>query len=43
MEQVVLVTQVLANLGLFLFGVGVIWYVTMYSQKREWLWLVSML
>jgi hypothetical protein len=35
MAQLVAITQVLANLGLFFFGVGVIWYVTMYSQKKE--------
>ena len=35
MEQVVLATQVLANLGIFLIGAGVMWYVTVYKANNE--------
>ena len=35
MEQAVLATQMLANLGIFLGGIGVLWYVTVYKEKKE--------
>ena len=35
MEQLVAITQVLANLGIFLGGAGVIWYVSMYRDKDK--------
>jgi len=35
MEQAVLATQILANLGIFLGGIGVLWYVTVYKEKKE--------
>jgi hypothetical protein len=35
MEQAVLATQILANLGLFFLGVGVLWFVTIYKDWKE--------
>ena len=35
MEQAVLATQILANLGLLFTGIGVIWFVTIYKDKKE--------
>jgi hypothetical protein len=35
MEQAVLATQILANLGLFLLGAGVIWFVAVYQRRNE--------
>jgi hypothetical protein len=35
MENAVMATQILANLGIFLGGIGVLWYVTVYRDKNE--------
>ncbi len=35
MENAVMATQILANLGIFLGGIGVLWYVTVYRDKKE--------
>jgi len=35
MEQAELATQILANLGIFLGGIGVLWFVTVYKEKKE--------
>ena len=35
MEQAVLATQILANLGLLFLGVGVLWFVTIYKDRKE--------
>ncbi len=35
MEQAVLATEILSNLGILLLGIGVIWFVTVYRDKKE--------
>ena len=35
MENAVMATQILANLGLFLGGIGLIWIATLYRDKKE--------
>ncbi len=35
MENAVMATQILANLGIFLAGAGVMWFVTVYKEKKE--------
>jgi len=35
MENAVMATQILANLGIFLAGLGVLWFVTVYKEKKE--------
>jgi hypothetical protein len=35
MEQAVLATQMLANLGLLLLGIGAVWFVSVYREKKE--------
>jgi hypothetical protein len=35
MENAELATQILANLGIFLGGIGVLWFVTVYKEKKE--------
>jgi len=35
MEQAELATQILANLGIFLGGIGVLWFVTVYKEMKE--------
>jgi hypothetical protein len=35
MENAVMATQILANLGIFLAGIGVLWFVTVYKEKKE--------
>ena len=35
MEQAVLATEILRNLGILLLGIGVIWFVTVYKEKKE--------
>jgi hypothetical protein len=35
MEQAVLATQILSGLGTFFLGVGVLWFVTVYKEKKE--------
>jgi hypothetical protein len=35
MENVVEATQILANLGIGLAGIGVIWFVTLYRDKNK--------
>jgi hypothetical protein len=35
MEQALLATQLLSNLGLFLLGIGVLWFVSVYKDKNK--------
>ena len=35
MEQAVTATQILANLGLLFLGIGMLWFVTIYKEKKE--------
>jgi hypothetical protein len=33
MENAVMATQILANLGIFLLAIGVLWFVSVYDKK----------
>jgi hypothetical protein len=35
MEQVVLATEILSNLGILLLGIGAVWFVSVYRDKNE--------
>jgi len=35
MEQLVVVSQFLSGLGVFFLGVGVLWFVSIYKEKKE--------
>ncbi|UCF27161.1 MAG: hypothetical protein JSW42_11005 [Chloroflexota bacterium] len=35
MENAVMATQMLANLGIFLGAIGVLWFVTVYRDKKD--------
>lgn len=35
MEQAVLATQILANLGIFLMAMALFWFVSVYKEKKE--------
>ena len=34
MENAVMATQILANLGLFFTGIGILWFVDVYKKKK---------
>ena len=35
MENALMATQILGNLGLLLGGIGLIWFATLYRDKKE--------
>ena len=35
MENAALAMGILGNLGLFLLGIGMLWFVTVYKEKKE--------
>jgi hypothetical protein len=35
MENAVMATQILANLGIFLGGIGLIWFATLYRDRNK--------
>lgn len=35
MENAVMATQILANLGIFLGAIGILWFVTVFRDKKD--------